>query len=1092
MLGNVKYIPSNIIHHPWILNMNGFEFEDYITSVIKYSLCDLFAYGLSVEQTPRTRDHGKDLIIKSPIPFSLFGKRFSLNNKKSICIYVEFKSSMGNKIQLEKFSKNILIANDSNIDYFVLITNTTISPFSFYEADKNAQEHGYIFYIVDQWCLIDFLQENNAMKGEYIPTDDAPEVMISYQIDYSKREGLPYLTLYLMFQNFSNTARICRFQLKTDRNWLLSETSFEVFLDAGKGHCRKIGVKKEYFDGIDDIVLSVELNQKQSTVVINGNAIEYNFETPLTGQQHCVLIQEITDSILKNKKIELINLQGEAGIGKTRIINEITKKVLLSGVEVLYYVCNQNTGHSTLEDLTKFLNEKFSSQVVLSSLKDVVQIPMHFKRYLVIIEDIHNADKDFFSSLKLLATVEDSQTPFTIIVAGRDDYTVYNESYFSFLSWINEDRNNSIYTYKIPQLTDHECASLIRAIIRGVPDFVAEKIQVASKNNPFYVCQFIEYLLETKLIYLLNRNTVGIMNVASFSQKIYIPETIEALLEKRYQYIGNLPDGKYLQGFLLALCHYGIEVEENFGYLFWGNDCSVDIRQLYKCHFLRISHRGKILFDHENIYLFLKQKLKDSHVIKPLSKLISGNPELLNLYSDLQRAVIFYYCGDLASCKQIIQPAVEEIQTAKNISSCNLSPQFVEVYPIIYNLAKRSENYILQNKTLIAWMYVSLHNLSVARGSVVLEEIIELIKRDHPQNQTLMITAQQLQAHLFLQSDKISQAKKILIELCVQERMHPELFDDETRFDLFDRLASIYTQENHKMVAKSYNQLSFEVASRLNDKKLLTLSKIIEAKIKFYDDTNGALSCMYEAKQLLAEDMATRIDCHNDLGILTAKLFLGYKSPQLVKKLQKEVHILLRRAEDIEYPGAIIRAHYLAAVISYFEADTNEALEKVEYHLNAGVADSIRSGISKLIPQIYCMLAIKAAREGQPAKKIYEYFQTMLAHMRQCDQFFLGALDFTGSNIILFTNYVIFLNEYNGLESELYIFLSEIKYYGSNIACDFQCSPNRRCYYSCLRNMDVFKKNYQDVLKGALLFVGNKKRYPVKDSFTPYYIPLGV
>jgi len=157
MLGKVTYVTPDTNNQPWMISASGFDFEDYIASIIENSLIELYDQGLLIERTPRTRDSGKDLIITSPVSFSLFGKKFRMNEKGKICIYIEFKSSKNSKIQLEHFSKNILLANGSEVDYFVLITNKTIVPFSYYEADRNAHEYGYQFYLVDQYCLFNAL-----------------------------------------------------------------------------------------------------------------------------------------------------------------------------------------------------------------------------------------------------------------------------------------------------------------------------------------------------------------------------------------------------------------------------------------------------------------------------------------------------------------------------------------------------------------------------------------------------------------------------------------------------------------------------------------------------------------------------------------------------------------------------------------------------------------------------------------------------------------------------------------------------------------------------------------------------------------------
>lgn len=1091
MLGIVNYVTPDINNQPWNLELSGLDFEDYISSVIEYALVPYYSRGLTVERTPQTRDQGKDLIIRSSIPFSLFGRDFSLRKKDRICVYIEFKSSKSSKISLDKFSKNLLLANKSEIDYFVLITNTSIVPFSYYEACRNAQENGYIFYLVDQYKLVYFLKGMLALHGEYCAPEDVSAISINYQVDFGKQNGRPFLELYLLFRNNTDTPQICRFQLKSDRNWLLSETEFEVFLEAGDADCRCIGVTKENFDGIDEILVRIDYNDEIKNVTIRGDALDYDFETPLVGEQHKEIITQMIASIQANTKIQLINLQGEAGIGKSRIISEITKRLCLNGIEQIHYTCTQSLNETTTDMLVTYLSTQFPD-AALEKLSDILRIPLHFKRYVIVIEDIHNADKEFFASIKAMAKADASNTPFTIIIAGRDDYTVYNESYFSFLSWLKDDGKSLITSYSVPKLTDNECKNMIRAIIQGAPEIVVDRIYQASESNPFYVSQFIEYLLETKLIYLLNRNTVGIENVSTFCQKVYIPDSIEALLNDRFNIIADLPSGKQLQTFLLLLSLYGIEAPKHIYHQFFFDSNYSDAAILYKNHFLRLTNENNIAFDHENIFLFLRQKLRSFETMNELATVLIARPNLLKVYPDIQQAAI-YFCGnEFVACKELLGPAISEIREIKNISSCNLNPKYADGYPIIYGLAKNAKDTDLQEKTLLAWLYIALHNSSSAKAGEIIDKVSQFAHQDHAKDASLDLTIKQMRAHFYLQSNRVSEAKRLLLELVAQERKNSALFDDQTRFDLFDRISSVYTQENHKAVAKAYNQLSYDLAQKLQDIKLLTLSKILAAKIEFYSDTQKALALMIEAQTLLGKDMSPRINCHNDFGILTAQCVLNFSDKAFLRTLLQQGKQLLAQATEIEYPGAIIRGHYLLAVLYYITATSDYEIEQAKVHIEMGITDSIRNGIVKLMSSFYCLLGIIAAREKKPISSIYQYFQTMLQHLRQCDQFFLGALDFTYSNIILLTNHAVFLCEY-GLESEVYRFLREITYYGSTLSCNTKnCQKGSICFSSCQKNMDVFRENYKDIAKGRLLFIGKKYQYSLRDTHTPFFIPLGV
>ena len=186
-----------------------------------------------------------------------------------------------------------------------------------------------------------------------------PDISISYQSDFGKRNGRPYLELYLFFQNNTKLPQICRFQLKSDRNWSLSETEFDIFLKAGEANCRCIGITKENFDGIDEILVKINYNNEIKNVVICGDALDYEFETPLVGEQHRTIITQMITDIQKNTKIQLINLQGEAGIGKSRIIFEIIKQLRLNGIEQIHYTCTSDFNGSTTKSLITQLASRF-------------------------------------------------------------------------------------------------------------------------------------------------------------------------------------------------------------------------------------------------------------------------------------------------------------------------------------------------------------------------------------------------------------------------------------------------------------------------------------------------------------------------------------------------------------------------------------------------------------------------------------------------------------------------------------------------------------------------------------------------------------
>ena len=160
--------------------------------------------------------------------------------------------------------------------------------------------------------------------------------------------------------------------------------------------------------------------------------------------------------------------------------------------------------------------------------------------------------------------------------------------------------------------------------------------------------------------------------MSTFCQKVYIPDSVEALLNDRFNIIKDLPGGKHLQNFLLLISLYGMEAPKYIYHHFFSDDNYSDVAILYKNHFLKFTDENNIAFDHENIFLFLRKKLYSDKIIKELAAILVASPNLLKIYPDIPRATIYFCENDYTSCERLLHPAIMEIQEIQNISSCNL------------------------------------------------------------------------------------------------------------------------------------------------------------------------------------------------------------------------------------------------------------------------------------------------------------------------------------------------------------------------------------------------------------------------------------
>jgi hypothetical protein len=1090
MLSKINYITPSVNMQNWKLDLIGLQFENYIWNIMKRQLSNWFDAGLKIIKTENSRDGGKDIVIESRVEFTLFGIPFYTKGKESIKVFVECKSSNDKKISLEKFSKNLLIAGNEVVDYFVLVTNTTLSPFSFYQAKKTANDYSYEFILIDQFLLVNFLNDCKAMVGEYERLLNKPAISMEYQVEKAMKSNKPCFELYVTIRNYQSVVALCDLKLVSDRNWLISKDKHKIIIDGNKGESLKLIVQKEYIDGINDVILQFEINDERKIVEIKGDGIYYDFEPPMVGNERLNKIQKIREAIFSNSAFMIYNIYGEAGIGKTRFINETLTPFLNREFVIIPFLCEKKERCTTIKELCK----EMSSKIPVLFRKEINSLPIlfseicdEFTKYIIIIEDIHNADKEFFDELLQLAKEPPSTTALNIILSGRDDHTVHNEDFFSFLEWIETSEEYVLNNYKILPLNSEECKTLINLIIKDVPDIVLDKLQTHSNNNPFYIVQFIEYLLDTKLVHLLTRNTVGIFNASGFSSKLYIPSKIEIILKKRFEELSRREDGGILQSFLLICAYWGHTIPKHIAIGYFTENMIEGLEFLIRRRFLSFSDSGDIRFHHENIYLFTKKLLEEKNNLKHISLKIKENSALFSKMSVLKQGKIYCALEQYEDARRCFKTSIEEISNMENISSVNLSPYYFDYIDEIFFISRYYYNKETQQATLLAALYIAMHNLELGQALRTFERVYKFINKYNLDDGFLPLKVRQLQSHLFLHTGMLSSAKRIMLELLTEERKSSDLFDDETRFNLFDRAASLYIHYNHKKLAEDYNQMSFQVAQKIGSKKLLTLAKIVQAKIMFFTNTSKSLEIMQEARRLLSDDMVERINCHNDIGILTAKILLSNERQNFNTLITEAVH-LQHEAIRICYPLSIIRIHLLLAHLYYrISKGADIWMEKAKRHISLGIDACIRYGITKLIYYFYNYKAIISAFEKQSTKDIYNLYETMLMHLRQQDMLFLGALDFCYGNIVCIHNYATFLLEYK-LESEWYRFCGMINYYGSDSQCDYNCSKCEQYNSTCTHSIDLFKKMRSDIKKEKMFIV--KKKYPLKDDKTSFYLPL--
>lgn len=1068
--GPVKYIDNDPNNIEWdFQEIGGLAFESEVQTLIRHHLKKSFPAGRPLG-TAKSRDGGKDAIVQFNSAIELFGHRLVVpKNKINAILYIECKKIDKNTLSPNDFGGSLMQINNDGIvpDYFMLVTNGSLSPATLHVASQEFMVRGCQFLLVDRYRLARALQGLALRDVPPPPPLAAPSpIVASYIVQHDDGTSIRFdddsddftyqpkkFNIIFSLQNYTDAERVVRVCLHSDLDWELGHTVSNetdnreglVFYIPPNGYeTVKLALVQKGLDAREGLRIGLDIDGRPRAVQINAHQVVFEFDPPLFGTGHRTCAQALTDALCGDDPIRLVSLHGRAGVGKSKILKEVRNRV--AGRNVLICSIDIRATHEgrclaklvrmfySLLEIRDPVAKEITPEEFISKLR---QLPPVWERYVAIIEDLHHASPSLIETLRTFFRGEGGFL--TIVATGRDDDTFRNDPYFSFIDWVSatakdEKSRNALLDCRVTPWIDEDCEHFIRLTIDAVPESVVKRIKDLSENTPFGCIQAIEYLLDLSIVRVVNRNTVGIINAETIGAKLDLPKGLQELIDLR---VDNLvfcssPRARILLG---ALAFLGMEVSLRLVEALATDEIDQTALSIAKERRLLQVFGNSVRFEHENMQVYFLRQLEASGWGRDSAKALLSCPAALGELDQYRVGHLHFLSGNHAEAFTRLAPLWEQIKGINNISSTDVQAANLPFLRPLMISATRIGKAPLEIAHL--WSveaYVTLHNAPLAVALNTCERQISELKSlglDAGIENEYALELAQLKAHMLLNMGHVQAAQKMMQEIAVLAMVDSRVRKHhKTLFDVYDRLQNIFHQINHKELFIRYSDLSGKVADELGDDKLKALVKSSRVKEHYYDDPHLHRHLTEMATETARRTATPRHVCHAEVNLCIAELLVTGHDEERILRQVRFLSEQLRIATENAYSFSVTRceaALSAAHCMLGLENARNRAMARD--YAEIGMESCLRFGNGFFVWQLHNLLAlIEMSEPGKERKRVAGHFQTAISYLDRQGLLFLGNLDSCSPNLAVISNWICFLYEYHG-DRDTLAFINRLSYY---------------------------------------------------------------
>ena len=1088
----------------------GYILEDILSNYLHSNeyiqVCNVVgSASTSLDDSP-SGDGGKDfrIVIKenieTPVIFNtpvIAGKTY----------YVEVKFS-NHIVQYSRLAPNLSQTQNSGVEGVFVVTNSYFGPAAFNKILNNYPPLKGKITVIRGYMFRSLLPEDQQQILDAIgvvsdKNDETKEIYASKHINTFRSLGKSMYTFYFAFYNNSDRDEELELMALTENNWeycltdkdidfnerkvidhlteILSVNFYQsIFLPAkssttlrlyarpiNSGAAQNVIIDGRRIEKADNAKICIRYGETEEILIDNLKAFEIQYKIPFTGKDNLAkktLLKNEVKTYLscqdssKAKFFQIIHLYGKAGVGKSRVLEEIFTEFdpddAYSHYKLLIHTIPSATEQTTsssqsFDGIKKVLKDSSSSIAETEWIKSIYSAETLLDRLFIefnnmvfysnngtiflILEDLHHANEELCIKISDLIT----QSPaigyrLVLVLTARNDDSYVNDHYKSLHMQLL--RSDNVISHEINELEEEETIKLIGEVIRGIQPSGIERIYRLCGNIPQHILQCVEYLMDSTLLELDIRNTLSIIDMYTFEVRSQsFPESIEELFLQRLKSLLLWKDyGKIAMNALMSATAFGTKFPAKVcAYGAGADDAVLETvkKELISRNFFRsISKKDdKFLeWSHENVLIHFRnfrqlflQGVLNSEALEILNDHFYNNAAALYSEKALFNDLPEYVKGDIAvlnndfdTAYAIFAPIIDFVSECNSFITFDTKTVYYDHIESVVSMLfadKHDNRHELLWKLLCLKAYIGGVNLGLSFMLIAMTYAKHALQKYQLKEDYKMLSdfwLKLIYAHVHLDSGFIGKAMEQFMNLQAAVKLS-SLEDSDIEFELNNCMRLIYIYTNFYSLADSHGKLCLKAVEESSDNYFKNMDLCDRAFMTQLIDREQSITMLQEA---LALKGSKRHKWHSEASLISCEIYDSLESANGLKQLKTRTEYLLNECNSKRYYSILPRLYLMVAALEYLigcadKDSTAEYFERAVKTAELGLGVTECYSIGFISWQIRNLIAVIEYRRSMK-KTAKEHMESAVKALENDGLTFVGNGKVISAVPIVYANYL--------------------------------------------------------------------------------------